>query len=62
MDRNKVQPGDIEAEHIKSAGIGLRYNYGKMLSLRLDLAQILEGTVNRRSDSQRVTGALAVVF
>jgi hemolysin activation/secretion protein len=62
VDRNKVQPGDIESDHIKSAGIGLRYNYGRMLSLRLDLAQILEPTVNRRSDSQRLTGALAVIF
>jgi len=62
VDRNKVQPGDIEAEHLKSAGVGLRYNYGKMLSLRFDLAHILESTVNRRSDSQRLTGALAVIF
>jgi hemolysin activation/secretion protein len=62
VDRNKVQPLDIEGDHIKSAGVGLRYNYGRMVSLRLDVAQILEPTPNRSSDSQRVTGALAVIF
>jgi hypothetical protein len=37
-------------------------NYRKLVSLRLDLAQIMQPTLNRQSDSQRLTGALAIVF
>jgi hemolysin activation/secretion protein len=62
VDRNKVLPGEIEGAHLKSAGIGLRYNYGKLVSARLDLAQILHSSPSRSSDSQRIVGALAVVF
>ena len=62
VDRNKVQPGDIEGDILKSAGIGTRYNYGKMFSLRLDLSWILHNTQTRPSDGPRLNGALAVVF
>ena len=34
----------------------------KLVSLRLDLAHIMQPTLNRQSDSTRLTGALAVVF
>jgi hypothetical protein len=32
------------------------------LTLRLDVAQIMQPTLNRQTDNLRVTGALAVVF
>jgi hypothetical protein len=40
----------------------VRLAYGKAASLRLDVAQILEPTANRRTSDQRVSAALAVTF
>jgi hypothetical protein len=40
----------------------MRVSYRKMVTFRLDAAQIMQPTANRQSDSLRVTGALAVVF
>jgi hypothetical protein len=47
---------------IHSVGLGMRMSYRKMVSLRLDLANIMQPTVNRQTDSLRLTGALAIVF
>jgi hemolysin activation/secretion protein len=55
-------PGTISQDRIASMGIGMRLNYRKMVSFRLDLAQILEPTLTRATNSQRLTGALAVIF
>ena len=55
-------PGETTEAFIKSAGIGLRLGYRKSVVLRLDLAQILEQTVNRDDGSWRLTGALALIF
>jgi hemolysin activation/secretion protein len=49
-------------DSIASFGLGLRLSYGKMVNFRLDLAQILQETPSRDNDSQRVSGALAIVF
>ncbi len=55
-------PGETADAFIKSAGIGLRVGYRKSIVLRLDLAQILKETANRETDSQRLTGAIALIF
>jgi hemolysin activation/secretion protein len=56
--RNAQQPQDF----IYSVGLGMRMSYRKVVSFRLDGAQIMQPTLNRQTDSFRVTGALAVVF
>ena len=56
--RNPTQPHDS----IYSFGLGMRMSYGKLVTFRLDAAQIGQPTLNRQTDSVRVTGALAVVF
>ena len=58
LPRNLAQ----ERGSIYSVGLGLRMNYQKLLSLRLDLAQIMKETLNRQTDSTRLTGSVAVVF
>jgi hemolysin activation/secretion protein len=62
VSRNNAQPGEVQQDGIASMGLGLRLGYGKSVSLRLDLAQILQETVNRDNNSQRLTGSLAIVF
>ena len=62
VQRNHALPGEQERDSIASAGIGLRLTYGKSLSFRLDLAQILQETPNRDNDSQRLTGSVVFVF
>jgi len=62
VKRNNALPGEVHRDSIASAGVGLRLTYGKMVSLRLYLAQILQPTASRSSDSQRLTGSLAIVF
>jgi hemolysin activation/secretion protein len=62
VQRNKAVAGDIIRDSIASWGLGLRIAYGKRVNLRFDLAQILQGTTSRETSSQRLTGALAVVF
>ncbi|HKA41186.1 MAG TPA: ShlB/FhaC/HecB family hemolysin secretion/activation protein [Burkholderiales bacterium] len=56
------QPGEVRRARLESLGLGLRLNYGKQVSLRADLAQILHDSPNRNTDSQRVTAAVAVIF
>lgn len=55
-------PGETTDAFLKSAGLGLRMGFRKSLVLRLDLAQILKETPNRDNDSQRLTGAIALIF
>ena len=57
---NNTQPSDQEA--LASTGLGLRLGYGKLLSLRLDVARILKETVNREEGSYRASAALALIF
>jgi len=58
-----VQPGVDASNSIYSIGLGMRMSYRKLVSLRLDAAQIMHPVPSSRStDSLRVTGALAVVF
>jgi hemolysin activation/secretion protein len=60
--RNHALPAEQLHDSIGSIGVGARWNYGKSASLRLDLAQVLQATANRRENSQRVGAALSVSF
>lgn len=60
--RNHALPGELMHDSIGSAGVGMRWNYGKTASLRLDVAQVLQATPNRRLNSQRINAALALSF
>jgi hemolysin activation/secretion protein len=62
IHRNHPLPGETASDGIASAGFGMRMNYRKFMSLRLDLAQILQPTASRERDSLRVSGSLALVF
>ena len=62
VQRNDPLAGEVVRDSIASAGVGLRMSYGKMVSLRLDVAQILQPTTNRRTSDQRISAALAVIF
>jgi hemolysin activation/secretion protein len=59
---NNESPAAVNRDSIASIGVGLRLTYKKLLSLRLDLAQILQETANRDNSSQRLTGSMALVF
>jgi hemolysin activation/secretion protein len=60
--RNKAVAGDITRDSIASWGTGLRFTYGKSMTLRLDLAQLLQATTNHENNSWRLSGALALVY
>ena len=60
--RNNALPGEVQQDSIASIGMGLRLTYGKLVSLRLDLAHPLQETANRDNNSLRLTGSLAVVY
>lgn len=60
VENNHTQPSDRES--LASAGVGLRLGYGKTLSLRLDVAQILKQGPSVDDGSQRASAALALIF
>ena len=62
VERNHPLPGEETGKFIASAGVGLRVGYGKSVSLRVDMAQILRAAGTRQSDEQRVNASLAIVF
>jgi hemolysin activation/secretion protein len=62
VQRNNPLPGETVRDSIASTGLGVRFTYSKSVSMRLDLAQILQESANRDNNSQRVTGTLAIVY
>jgi hemolysin activation/secretion protein len=60
VENNNTQPSDRES--LASTGIGLRLGYGKTLSLRLDVAQILKDSPTVDKGSQRGSAAMALIF
>lgn len=60
--RNHALPGELMHDSIGSAGIGARWNYGKSANLRLDVAQVLQATPNRRRNSRHINAALVLMF
>lgn len=62
VKRNNALPGEKDGQFIASAGVGVRIGYGKSVSLRLDVAQILKAAGTRQTSDQRISAALAIVF
>jgi hemolysin activation/secretion protein len=62
VKRNHALPGEALGDSIGSVGVGARVGYGKALSVRLDLARILEPTANRLTGSLRLGVAAAFMF
>jgi hemolysin activation/secretion protein len=62
VQRNHALPGETVRDSIASAGLGVRVAYTKSVSLRVDLAQILQPAGTRQTTDQRVSMALALVF
>jgi hemolysin activation/secretion protein len=62
VSRNKVLPGEQAGKFLASAGIGLRLSFGKSVSLRVDLAQILKAHGTRQTDDQRLNASLAIIY
>jgi len=49
-------------DSIESLGLGVRMSYGKTVSVRFDVAQILQPTANRNTSDRRISAALALIF
>lgn len=62
VDRNKAQPGEVDHSVLASTGLGVRFNYGKLVSLRFDAADILKSTPNIDKRSVRGSAGLALIF
>lgn len=60
--RNRALPGEVTSRTASDVGLGLRLNYGKNMSLRLDVANILKGTGTRQSGENRISAGMALVF
>jgi hemolysin activation/secretion protein len=62
VSRNNVLPGEQAGKFLASTGIGLRLSFGKSVSLRVDLAQILKAHGTRQTDDQRLNASLAIIY
>ncbi len=60
--RNAILPGESAGQSISSVGVGLRMSHGGNLSVRADLAQVLDGTDTRRSGSNILHVGMAYLF
>jgi hemolysin activation/secretion protein len=62
VQRNKALPNEVENEFISSAGMGLRFSWGKTATARVDYAYVLNGGASQGKGDQRVHFSLAVVY
>ena len=62
VNKNDAQPGEVDHAVLASTGLGVRLSYGKLVSLRFDVADILKPTPNIDKGSVRVSAALALIF
>jgi hemolysin activation/secretion protein len=62
LSRNHALPGEVTSQTISDVGFGVRMHYGKLLSLRLDLAHVLRDAGTRQAGDNRVTAGLVLVF
>jgi hemolysin activation/secretion protein len=60
--RNDPLAGEQDGKYLASTGVGMRLTYGKSVSLRLDLAQILKAHGTRQVDDLRLNGSLVLVY
>lgn len=62
VSRNNALPGETSGDTLKSAGVGVRMGYKKNVTLRADLAQILQDAGTRETDQQRWSVGVALIF
>ena len=62
LSRNHALPGEVTSQTISDVGLGVRMNYGKMMSLRLDVAHVLRDAGTRQNGDNRVSAGIALVF
>ncbi|HZM47227.1 MAG TPA: ShlB/FhaC/HecB family hemolysin secretion/activation protein [Burkholderiales bacterium] len=60
--RNKPVPDELTSEFISSAGVGLRYSWGKTASARVDYAYVLNSGGSQAKGDSRVHFSLALVY
>ena len=60
--RNSIQPGELPGQSGGSVGLGLRIAAGKTLSLRVDVAQVLDPAGTQAKYGNMIHAALAVAF
>ena len=60
--RNRALAGETTNRSASDAGLGLRLNYGKSVSLRFDVANVLHAVGTRQRGDNRVSAGLALVF
>lgn len=60
--RNNALPGESHGETLASAGFGMRLGFRKNVTLRADVAQILEDAGTRASDEQRLSVGLVLLY
>lgn len=62
VSRNNTLPGELAGKYLASTGVGLRMAFGKSVSLRMDLAQILKAHGTRQTNEQRLNASLAIIY
>ena len=62
VSTNDALPSEQAGKYLASTGIGLRLAFGKTVSLRLDVAQILKAHGTRETSDQRVNASLAIIY
>ncbi len=62
VSRNHALPGEEAGKYLASTGLGLRLSYGKSVSLRVDIAQILKAHGTRQTNEQRVSAGVAIIY
>lgn len=62
LRRNQVQPGELAAESLASWGLGMRVALARQVSLSLDAARVLRGTLAHPTGSGRIHLSLTATF
>jgi len=62
VSRNKPLPAEQASKTLSDVGVGIRMYYGKLLSLRVDVAHVLRDGGTRQAGDNRISAGLALVF
>jgi len=62
VQRNKASPDENTGEFISSAGLGMRFSWGKAASARVDYAYVLNGGASQGKGDQRVHFSLSLLY
>lgn len=62
VSRNKPLAGEQTGKTITDVGLGIRMQYGKLLSFRFDVAHVLRDGGTRQAGDNRISAGMALVF